>query len=91
MIKKRVVKSCCGGKSWLYETENPVNKIHLEEFLTHGFSTSPHFMKSGIFYIQKKTLIASCSFGTRKVTVRSSGQELVLTEFEQLLETIVNA
>lgn len=75
---------------WIYETEKPVSKMHLEQFLKHGYSSALHFSKSGIFYVQKKTINATCSFGTRKITVKSSGNEVILKEFESLLEKIVN-
>lgn len=90
MIVKHVVKQCCGGKkSWIFQTQSPVRKDFIEVFEQNGFVTLPHFVKSGLFYIQRGGLIATASFGSTKIQVRCGASNLDLVDiFEKILDEL---
>lgn len=93
MITKHVIKSCCGGtKSFIFQTQKAVRKQHIETFEKSGYVTLPHYVKSGLFYIQKKGLIATASFGSTKIQVRCSTANAaeLLAEFEKILDELTN-
>jgi hypothetical protein len=72
MIKRHVVKSCCGSKAFIFETESAVNKGHLAAFTSAGYSVPEHYTRSGVFYVQFKGLIATGAFGSTKLQVKCS-------------------
>lgn len=88
MIVKHVVKSCCGGKSFVFQTQKPVTKEILDKFLNQNYTTSNIYTNNGIFRVEKQGLIATASFGTTKVNVNctSKGCDSLLSEFQNLLD-----
>lgn len=90
MIVRHVTKSCCGSKTFIFETEQPVNKAHLDYFNERGFVTPHFYTKANVFYVQTDGLIATCSFGTRKVHVRCNSKKAdqLLATFEAMLDDL---
>lgn len=90
MIKKYKVKSCCGSESLIIETPYFIKKEHISIFEENKYMIPSHFLKAGIFYVQKDGLISTSSFGSNKLNVRCGGQncEKLLIEFEDLLNNI---
>ena len=89
-MNKRLVKTCCGGKSWVYELNKPLTRDHVPKFVEQGFTSAEHFARSGIFCVQKKHITATATFGSKRMSVRFSGPESVIKEFDDLLNTLVN-
>jgi len=91
VIKKQVLKVCCGGKSVIFHTQTAVKKPHIQAFEKAGYATLPHFYKAGLFYVQKGGLNATSSFGSTKVQVRCSDKyNQALDDFEQLLDKLTS-
>jgi hypothetical protein len=88
MIKRHLVKSCCNSKSYIFETEKPVNKSHLQTFVKAGYLTPEHYTKSGMFYVQFKGLVAQGAYGNNKIQVKcNSGRcQQLLNSFANLLD-----
>ena len=93
MITRHVVKTCCGNKSFIFETQKPLKRTHLEEFQKAGYLAPQQFVKVGLFYVQKNGLIATSSFGTTKLQVRCNSKNCdeLLNSFEKLLDSVTNA
>ena len=97
MSVKRTVRtttgSCCNSVSHLFETNKPILKKQLSFFRDAGYLLPHHFTTSGIFYVQKKALIATGSFKTTRISVRCSGLTCAdkLDDFEATLDNAVNS
>lgn len=92
-INKHRIKSCCGGQSWLYETDTPVKKNHIDIFKQKGYSSPDHFAKAGLFYVQIRGLVATSSFGNRKIQIKVSGKDIgtLLDNFEKVLDELTKS
>jgi hypothetical protein len=92
MIKRHHVKSCCGSKGYIFETDKPIKKCHLGAFKAAGYLSPPHYNKVGVFYAEHKGLVATASFGSTRIQVRcSSGRcRQLLDSFANLLEQTVS-
>jgi len=90
VIVKRIVKSCCGTKSYIFETEKAIKKNDLQKFIDAGYLVNQHFAKAGIFYVQLQGLIATAPFGTRKIQVRCNDKnyQKLISSFEGLLDFV---
>lgn len=90
MIIKHAIKSCCGGgKAFIFQTQSPVRKNHIEAFEKAGFVTLPHYVKSGLFYIQRGGLVATASFGSTKIQVRCANANAdIMAQFEKILDEL---
>ena len=87
VIKRHMVKSCCGNRSYIFESETPVTKAHLEDFKKQGYSVPPHYEKTGLFHIElHRTLVATASFGATKVSVRCTAANC-----SQLMDSFANS
>lgn len=93
MITRHILKSCCGGKSYILQTEKPVKKSHISTFEKSGYLVPSHYNKAGLFFVQKNGLIATAPFGSTKIQIRASGRIGVnlITEFETLLDELTSA
>jgi len=88
-IKKHVLKSCCGGKSFVFELESAISKSHIAAFQKNGYTAPALYTKAGLFYVQKKGLTATSSFGSTKIQVKAGKRALaVLDDLEQLLDEL---
>jgi hypothetical protein len=83
-----VIKSCCGNKSFIFETEKPVKKIHLDTFRKSGYLVPEHFVNVGLFYVQFEGLIATAAFGSTRIQIRcnSRNSDELLSKFQLLLD-----
>jgi hypothetical protein len=91
MINKINVRSCCGNKAFIFESQKPVKKNHLDSFEKAGYIIPKQFSNVGLFYVQNSGLIATASFGSTRVQVRCSGNncEELLKKFELLLDEVL--
>lgn len=85
-MKRHLIKSCCGGKGYILELDNPVSKEMLPTFKQAGYSTSETYSKVGVFFVSRNGLTASGPFGTMKIQVRCSGA----ANCSQLLDHLEN-
>jgi len=92
MITRHIIKACCGNKSYIFETQKPIMKNHLDAFEKAGYLVPKQFINIGLFYVQNKGLIATTSFGSTRFQVRCSARNAddLLNAFEQLLDSTVN-
>lgn len=86
VIKRHLVKSCCGSRSYIFEAESAINKSHLAEFQKQGYRVPPNYEKNGMFYVElHRSLIATASFGATKVSVRCNASNC-----SQLMDSFAN-
>lgn len=92
MITRHIVKSCCGARSLIFETDKPVRKSQVQVFKNAGYIVPDNFYNAGLFYIQRGNLVASASFGATKIAVRCNGENCadLLDDFSILLEQAIN-
>lgn len=90
MIKRHKTKSCCGSQAYIFETQMPVMRQHLDAFKKEGFAVPAHFEKSGVFYVELKGLVATTSFGGTKVQVRchSANCPHLMNTFANILDRL---
>lgn len=91
MFSKHSFKSCCNNRSTVYTLEKPIKKSHLDSFKQAGFLVPENFAKAGVFYVSKRALIVTGSFGALKLSLRCSGSDcdLKISEFENLLTQVL--
>lgn len=90
-VVRHKVNSCCGGQAYVFQTSNAVTRHHLEQFKKEGWKAPPHFERVGVFCVELKGLMATCSFGSNRINVRAStsGATQMLSSFQVLLERFV--
>ena len=92
MIKRHAIKSCCGRKTFIFETDKPMRKAQLQVFLDKGYSAPDSYRQMGIFYVTKDKLIATGPYGSNRISIycHGDGCESKLNSFETLLDQAVN-
>lgn len=92
MIKRYVVKSCCGKSNYIFQIDSPIKKSHLKVFEGAGYTAPASYSKHGLFYVRGRGLTASASFGTNRISVRCGGADCAqkMDEFAELLEQAIN-
>lgn len=92
MITRHIVKSCCGSRSFIFETDKPIRKSQTQPFRDAGYLVPDNFFNVGLFYVQKNYLIATSSFGATRISVRCNGENCsdLLDAFSLLLEQAIN-
>lgn len=92
MITRHIVKSCCGSRSFIFETDKPIRKSQMDVFRNAGYSIPDNFYNAGLFYVQNGNFVASSSFGATKISIRCSGDNCsqLIDNFSLLLEQAVN-
>lgn len=90
MIVRHAVKSCCGSKAFIFETETAVNKNHLEKFKSLGYIAAEQYTKAGMFCVTFQGLVATASFGATRINIRCSSAncENLLNSFENTLDEL---
>lgn len=90
MITKTPLRSCCGGKAYILQLQKPIRKDHMEAFEKIGYETPPVYKKAGLFYVQKKGLVATAPYGSTKIQLRISNRtaNAIIVEFENLLDEL---
>jgi hypothetical protein len=86
MITRHFIKSCCGGKGYVFELDKPISKQALEVFKQEGFNTSDVYTRVGVFFVEKQGITASGPFGGTKMQVRCGGA----SNCYQLMDTLEN-
>ncbi len=92
MITRHSTKSCCGKNALIFETDKPVRKSQVSFFKDKGYFVPDNFLNAGIFYVKKGLLIATGSFGSTRLDVKSSGENssILVDEFAADLEEAIN-
>jgi hypothetical protein len=85
-MKRHLIKSCCGGKGYILELDNPVTKNALPTFKQAGYTSADNYTKVGVFFVTKNGITASGPFGTTKIQVRCTGA----ANCSQLLDNLEN-
>jgi hypothetical protein len=91
-IVKHEVESCCGNKALSFVLDKCILQSHIPQFLAAGFIAPQHFIKAGIFYVDKSPIIASGAFNSKSINVRcSQGRNCnqAIEDFEKLLNDIL--
>lgn len=90
MITKTTLRSCCGGKAYILQLQKPIRKDHMESFEKAGYETPAIYKKAGLFYVQKKGLAATASYGSTKIQLRVNNRtaNAIIVEFENLLDSL---
>lgn len=86
-MKRHLVKSCCGGKGYVFELDAPISKSNLDYFRQQGYALNDQYTRVGVFYVERNGLTASGSFGGKKLQVRCSGS----ANCSQLLDHLENS
>jgi len=91
-VQRHIVKSCCGSRSFIFEVDKPIRKFQLSVFTDAGYAAPPSFKSAGIFYVRGFGIVATSSFGARKISVKCSGGQCSsqLDKFSALLDQAVN-
>lgn len=91
-IKRHVVKSCCGKSAFIFEADKPIRKFQLHVFTDADFTAPSNFQSIGVFYVRRNNVVATTSFGSRKINVKCFGDDCDkrLNELEELLDIAVN-
>ncbi|NJO18368.1 MAG: hypothetical protein HC877_22340 [Thioploca sp.] len=89
-IKKSAVASCCGRKKWIFQTESFVMRDHVEALRKHGFNAPTHMANAGMFFVEKRGLVASCPMGSNKIQIQCTLADCnqVMHEFETLIDKL---
>ena len=94
-ISKKSIGGCCGNKGSIQTIylEKPVNAGHISFFKNAGYIVPEQYLKTGIFYVRRDGLVASSTFGSNKITVRSNSanREEKIKSFEETLETALSS
>lgn len=92
-VIRHKVQSCCGHNSYVFETNKPVKKSHIDKFKAAGYLCPQNFIISGVFYVAIKNLIATTAYGSTRIQVKCSGPNCreLMDKFAGLLNTIVNS
>src|SRR5690554_3195887 len=85
-MKRRLIKSCCGGKGYVFELDVPLSKALLDTFKQAGYRTTDNYSNVGVFFVQKDGLTASGPFGAMRVQVRCGGS----ANCSQLVDNLEN-
>jgi hypothetical protein len=72
-MERTLIKTCCGGKSYVLVVDLPVSKVNLKIFTDSGYATSETYTKAGVFYVTRNGLTASGPYGGTKFQVRCVG------------------
>lgn len=63
----------------------------MDAFKNAGYGVPANFTRSGLFYIQKNGIIATASFGSRKINVRfSQSAEAEIKKLEEILDKLTS-
>ena len=69
-VERYTVKACCGGKSIIFKTDEPLTAQFLEFLKTNGFREAVQFTKAGIIYADNPDLIVTGPIGSNRLQVK---------------------
>lgn len=87
-IEKFTINSCCGKKSIIFKTDQPLTKHLLKCLVNLGFKESNHFTSAGILYVDNLDFIVTGPLGSNRLQVKCKKQvncDQKLNDFENLL------
>ncbi len=92
-VKRTKVKACCGSTAFVFTTDKPIKKLHLQAFKDAGYSCPNNFSISGVFYVCIGALIATTSYGATNINVRCHGANCValMDSFANLLDKTISS
>lgn len=86
---KQQVKSCCGKTAFVYTLDRGILPAEAAQFTSKGFLVPERYSKNGFFYCRKGILLASCSFGVKKMSVKcSSSTSSEMVDFDSVLSSL---
>jgi hypothetical protein len=87
-VRRHVIKSCCGNKTFVFELDIPVGKDWINTFKANGYQTSELYTKSGVLYACRAGLTVNGPFGGTKLQVKSSSanSNVLLDHLENTLK-----
>ena len=91
MIRRQIVKACCGKKAVIIHFDSAFNKGHLDIFSKYGFTSPQQYTKAGVLYLRKDTMTVTGTFGSKHVNIRCGGQNCpkYIDDFEKLAEKVL--
>lgn len=91
IVKKQTTKACCGSTVTILVADKPIRKHQIEIFKTAGFKFPDNYYQAGVFYAHRDGLIATCSYGSIKISIRCVGADCfkMLEKFEELLDEAI--
>lgn len=89
--KRTIHKLCCGSKAMILQIDKAIRKSQIDVFIKNGYTVPENYLRSGIFYVKKGDLVATCAYGTTKVQVRFTNlvSEQEIDHFQSILETAI--
>ena len=90
MISRKEFKSCCGSKALIFTFDKSIRKTQIISFKENGFLVPDNYFNSGIFFVKKGSLIATCAYGTNNVNVRCSN-DVTESEIDDFVKTFEKA
>lgn len=90
-VERYTLQSCCGGKSIIFKTGEPLTLQFLEFLKTNGFREAVNFTKAGILYADNSDLIVTGPIGSTRLRVKcrltttESECDQKLNDFEEFL------
>ena len=76
----------------ILELDKPIRKSQMQVFKDAGYMVPDNFYHNGVFYVQKTNLVATCAYGTKRISVRCHGPgcDDKISAFSDLIEKAVN-
>jgi len=89
-VKQTIIPSCCGKYQIYLTLDNPLIKNYIENFKLPEYTLNEKFIQSGIFYLEDKSIIATATLGSNKITIRTKSKEYTeeLNKFIKILEVL---
>lgn len=69
-VERHTIKACCGKKTIMFRTDQPMTKEVLASLIKLGFSESEHFTKVGILYVDNLDFIITAPFGADRLQIK---------------------
>lgn len=74
-FKEIISGGCCGKTNFNLDLERPIKRDNLSLFTSNGFVESPKFIKAGIFYVEDSGIIASGTFGAKRINIQTKSKD----------------
>jgi hypothetical protein len=86
-IERFTIQACCGGKSIIFKTGEPVTAKLLNLLVANGFHEATHFTKAGMLYVDNLDLIVTAPLGSDRLQVKCKKADCdqKLNDFEEFL------
>jgi hypothetical protein len=74
-IERFIIQACCGRKSLIFKTDQPLSIDILNKFVELGFKEAKHFTKAGILWVDNINFIITGPIGSNKLQVKCKKKE----------------